>query len=391
MGQVIPLLATMAMVVLLSSNGAAAQAPSPLAAAGKLLTQTTSIKPERLISDDQIRSAISKITGVSDLEAERKDAPESKWFSRDRTDIDAEISEHLDELSKTLGSSDAVRSWREMRDRQRELAEKRVEIDKLVQDAELSPSRRDELRQKIDAARHEADTLQERVSIAKRAAYGHLRKAGLDLTDAQLDALAANVVSDDIVDMVTRVTNLATVLERLSDGVRNSTGTPATQRRYYGAVVVVQKIALGVQQRYLERIEKKYAPFVDNVITSSMGYSDDATRLRRTESNADRIKALDANLKAQKITIQAARLYRQQLETQRASTRDAIAESQRTLSVAVNTRDTVNVSLDLLTTMDASQQLFGMIQSMRIPAIVPINSDELRSAFERLTAQMQGS
>jgi hypothetical protein len=55
------------------------------------------------------------------------------------------------------------------------------------------------------------------------------------------------------------------------------------------------------------------------------------------------------------------------------------------------TRDTVNVSLDLLTTMEASQQLFGTIQNMRIPAIVPINSDELRSAFERLTAQMQGS
>jgi hypothetical protein len=114
--------------------------------------------------------------------------------------------------------------------------------------------------------------------VAKRAANGHLRKAGLDLTDAQLDALAANVVSDDIVDMVTRVTNLGTVLERLSDGVRNSTGTPATQRRYYGAVVVVQKIALGVQQRYLERIEKKYAPFVDDVIASSMRYFDDATR-----------------------------------------------------------------------------------------------------------------
>ena len=169
--------------------------------------------------------------------------------------------------------------------------------------------------------------------------------------------MAASVVSDDIVDMVTRVTNLATVLERLSDSVKNATGTPQTQRRYYGAVVVVQKIALGVQQRYLEKIENKYAPFVDETIEAATRYSDDATRLRRTESNADRIKALDANLKAQKLTIQAARLYRQQLEGQRASARDAISESQRTLSVAVNTRDTVNVSLDLLATMDASQQL----------------------------------
>jgi hypothetical protein len=124
----------MAMVAVSPLNAALAQTPSPLAAAGKLLTQTTGIKPERLI---QIRSAISKITGVSDLEAERKDAPTSSWFSRDLADIDAEITEHLDELSKTLGSSDAVRSWREM---QSELAAKRNEIDQLAQDSELSPS-----------------------------------------------------------------------------------------------------------------------------------------------------------------------------------------------------------------------------------------------------------
>jgi hypothetical protein len=370
---------------------APAQDMLPLTGVDKPLTRSTGIKPERLISDDQIRSAISKITGVSDLEAERKDAPESKWFSRDRADIDAEISEHLDELSKTLGSSDAVRAWREMRDRQRQLGAKRVEVDKLVQEAELSPSRRDELRQKIEAARHEADTLQERVSIAKRTAKDHLGKAGLDLTEAQLDALSANVVSDDIVDMVTRVTNLATVLERLSEAVTNGTNAAETQRRYYGAVVVVQKLMLGIQQRYHDRIERKYLPFVDDVVASTIRANDEASRLRRSETNAERIKALDGNLKAQKITLQAARLYRQQLEGQKASTRDAIAESQRTLSVAVNTRDTVNVSLDLLTTMDASQQLFGMIQGMRLPAIVPINSDELRSAFERLTAAMQGS
>ena len=47
--------------------------------------------------------------------------------------------------------------------------------------------------------------------------------------------------------------------------MRNGTGTPQTQRRYYGAVVVVQKIAVGVQQRFLEKIEAKYVPFVDDV------------------------------------------------------------------------------------------------------------------------------
>src|SRR5829696_4740799 len=98
MRQAAPVIATIALMSISPFDGALAQAPSPLATTTKLLTQATGIKPERLISDDQIRSAITKLTGVSDLETERKEAPESAWFARDRADIDAEISEHLDEL-----------------------------------------------------------------------------------------------------------------------------------------------------------------------------------------------------------------------------------------------------------------------------------------------------
>ena len=93
-----------------------------------------------------MRAAISKITGVADLEAERKSAPASAWLQRDQGDIDREILQQLDELSKTLGSSEAVRSWRELRERQRGLAVKRMEIDRLVQEAELFPSSRTELK-----------------------------------------------------------------------------------------------------------------------------------------------------------------------------------------------------------------------------------------------------
>jgi hypothetical protein len=352
--------ASLGITLAIGSGIAFAQSPAPLASAEKAVGQLGSSKGERLISDDQVRAAISKITGVADLEAERKTAPSSAWIQRDQRDIDQEISQQLDELSVTLGSSNAVRSWRAVRERQRELATKRTEIDRLVQEAELSPSRRTELNQKIDAARAEADSLSERIAVAKHAAKENVRKAGLDLSDSQLESLSASVISDDLVDLITRVNNLGTLLEKLSDGVRNGTRTPDTQRRYYGAVVVVQKIALAVQQRYFAKIENKYLPFVDDMITAATRASDEATKLRRGENNADRIKVLDANQKAQKLTIQAARLYRQQLESQRDYIRNAISESERTVNVAINTRDTVTVSLDLLANMDASQDLFRL-------------------------------
>ena len=59
--------------------------------------------------------------------------------------------------------------------------------------------------------------------------------------------------------------------------------------------------------------------------------------------------------------------------------------------MGINTRDTVTVSLDLLANMDASQDLFRLIQGMKLPAIQPFSNDELQGAFERLTSQMQGS
>ena len=378
-------------IALAIGTGMAFAQSAPPPARPKAVAQLGSSNGERLISDDQVRAAISKITGVADLEAERKSAPTSAWLQRDQGDIDREILQQLDELSKTLGSSEAVRSWRELRERQRELAAKRTEIDRLVQEAELSPSSRTELNQKIDAARAEAESLSERIAIAKRTASDNVRKTGLDLSDLQLDALSASVIADDIVDLITRVTNLSTVLERLGESVKGGTRTAETQRRYYGSVVVVQKIALSVQQRYFAKIENKYLPFVDDMITAATRASDEATKLRRGENNADRIKVLDANQKAQKLTIQAARLYRQQLESQRDYIRNAISESERTLNVAINTRDTVTVSLDLLANMDASQDLFRLIQGMKLPAIQPFSNDELQGAFERLTSQMQGS
>ncbi len=46
--------------------------------------------------------------------------------------------------------------------------------------------------------------------------------------------------------------------------------------------------------------------------------------------------------------------------------------------------------LDLLATMDASQDLFRVVQSLHLPSIQPFNSAEVERAFERLTQQMAG-
>lgn len=360
----------------LTSNGYAQPAPSTAR--------------QTLITDDQVRAAVADISRLAELDAERKTVPDDAFLGRDKGDVDKEITQSLNALASILNSSESVRHWQDMRARQRELAAKRNEIDRLTQDAELNPSKRAEVQEKIEAARKAVDGLKERASASMRLADEALRKAGVDLNPSQLDALAATVVGDDIVDLVTRVTNLGTILERLRASVEKGTGGAEAQRRYYAAVVVVHKIAVDTQKRYLSKIESHYLPFVETVIASAAKASDEALSLKRGETNPDRLKVLDANLKAQKITGETARLYKQQLEGQRNYARSALFDLERTLSVAINTRDTVTISLDLLATMDASQNLFRVIQTLRLPAIQPFDSVEVERAFERLTQQMAG-
>ena len=153
-----------------------------------------------------------------------------------------------------------------MRNRQRELVGKRAELDRLAQDAELATGDRAELNARVEAARGAVEDLKRQADAAKRAAYASLFKSGSDLDEKHMDALAATVVGDEIVDLVTRTTNLVTLLERLRDAVARGTGGAEAQRRYYGAVVAVQKMALAAQRRYLERIEGRYGPFVDGIV-----------------------------------------------------------------------------------------------------------------------------
>lgn len=352
------------------------------------------IEPQRpkepLISDEAIRAAIADIGRLVDIEAERAKLPDDAWFARDKKDADGEIAALLSELNGVVGNSEALGHWTAMRDRQREIVGKRADLDRLAGEAELATGDRAELNGRVEAARAAVEDLKRRADASKRAAYAALFKSGSDLDEKHMDALAATVVGDEIVDLVTRTTNLVTLLERLRDAVAKGTGGAEAQRRYYGAVVAVQKMALAAQRRYLERIDGKYGPFVDGIVATAGKALEQATELRRSESNPDRLRVLEANIKAQRLTMDTARLYKRHLEAQARQARTAIAESERSLRVAENTRQTVAIGLDLLATITSSDELFKAIQPLQLPVMQPFNSDEIERAFQNLTTQMNG-
>ena len=346
--------------------------------------------PEPQVTPAQVREAVADISRILDLEIERGGLPDRSYFSRDRTNVDAEIEALLAELGRDLGGSEAVRHWSLMRSRQRELADKRSALDRLAADAELDPARRDEAKAKIEAMRGEIEVLRGGIAAARAEANRALAKAGIDLDERGMDALAATVVGDDLIDLATRVTNLGTVLQRLKDGVAAGSGGPQAQRRYYSAVVVIQRIALRAQHRYLERITGRYAPFVAGVVEKANKGLEEASMLRRSETNRDRMRVLDANIKAQRLTIDTANLYRRHLDAQRSNAQAAIKEGERALQVASNTRDTVVLSLDLLANLDAAEALSKAMSMLALPAIQPFGSEEMERAFQNLTTQMGG-
>jgi hypothetical protein len=234
------------------------------------------------------------------------------------------------------------------------------------------------------------EDLKRRADASKRAAYSALFRSGSDLDEKHMDALAATVVGDEIVDLVTRTTNLVTLLERLRDAVAKGTGGAEAQRRYYGAVVAVQKMALAAQRRYLERIEGRYGPFVDGIVRTAGKALEQATELRRSETNSGPAQGPGGQHQGP----EADHGHRPPLQAPPRRASPAGADGDRGIgALLAGRREHPADGGDRARPSRHHHELGRAVQgdpAASAPVMQPFNSDEIERAFQNLTTQMNG-
>ncbi|TVQ88475.1 MAG: hypothetical protein EA400_08930 [Chromatiaceae bacterium] len=327
------------------------------------------------------------------LQEVRRELPERAWFRRDQTDADADLDALLGEAVALLSTSPVQQYRTRIQALQAEILRARADLDTYRRQRVAAPAESRFGRNQADydalIARRQADIrgYQAERDAIKATFANELRGIGLALTPDQVELLLATVVGDNLVDLGIVFDNVKAITEQLERLVRESGEDLQSARRYYGMYVILLRALAHMHTEVETRIATVYLPRIDDIATRARQLSEETRALRRAQP--DQAELLDANLRAQALTIEAARVYRAYLLEQQAQVAAATATLTRDIEAAWNTYETVRVSGELVDLVQSSQRLISSLIEREVPALRPFQNLEMQREFQKLTEQLR--
>ena len=238
-------------------------------------------------------------------------------------------------------------------------------------------------------AQHEADIAGYEGELVelRRAFAADLRQLGLELADEQIELLLATVVGDNLIDLGIVFDNVKAITSQLERLVEDSGEDLQNARRYYGMYGVLLKALSRMHRQVEQAIAGRYIPQIDAIAGRAKALSEETRKL--LDSAPDKAELLAANLEAQKLTLEAAGVYREYLLEQGRQVSAARAELERDIAAARNTYETVRVSGELVGLFKSGRHLLDGLLNRQVPALRTFQNLEMKREFEKLTAQLR--
>jgi len=338
---------------------------------------------------------VPKLEDTLVLEDRHADLPDSAWIGKDKASNQAEIDDLLDDAVAILSSSPVQQFRERIRAIQTEIEAARAAIAGYRQSRVSAPGESTIKRTVADYDRliveqeQQIAQLTKRLGEVKREFATAVRALGVELSDEQVEFLLSTVVGDNMVDLGILFDNVKSVTNQLETLVAQSGEDLQSARRYYGMYVVLLRALERMHVKIEEAIGEQYIPQIDSIIARAQQLSGETRELLRTSPTKGELLA--ANLEAQRLTIDAAGIYRQYLSDQANQISKARRELTKDIAAAWNTYETVRVSGELVGLVKSSRQLLEGLMNRQVPALRPFENLELRREFEKLTDQLRRS
>ncbi|WP_295383965.1 hypothetical protein [uncultured Thiodictyon sp.] len=338
---------------------------------------------------------VPKLEETLVLEERQPGLPDSTWVGTDKVSNQAAIDALLDDAVTILSTSPVQRFRERIRTVQEAIETARAEIAEYRQRRVSAPAESSIKRTVADydrlIAEQEAEIkrLTDQLGAVKREFAAAVRQLGVELSDEQVEFLLSTVVGDNMVDLGILFDNVKAVTAQLEHLVAQSGEDLQSARRYYGMYVVLLRALERMHQQIEGAIGEQYIPQINGIITRAEQLTGETRELQR--SSPAKRDLLAANLEAQRLTIEAAQVYRQYLNDQKAQVSRARADLAKDIATAWNTYETVRVSGELVGLVRSSRQLLEGLMNRQVPALRPFENLELRREFEKLTEQLRRS
>jgi len=327
------------------------------------------------------------------LQERQETLPRSSWFGEDQASNRVAIDNLLDQAVDILSGSDVQhfrddigRLQQEITNARRDIADYRRLRVSAPQDSLVKWTVSD-YEEAIDAREEDIEHYEDQLVAVKREFAAELRVMGLELNDEQVELLLSTVVGDNLIDLGIVFDNVKSITTQLERLVEESGEDLQSARRYYGMYVVLLKSLHQMHVQIEHAISGKYIPQIDSISERARALSEQTRELQKQAPSKHEVLA--ANLEAQRLTIDAARVYRNYLDEQGRQVTAARVELETDIAAAWNTYETVRVSGELVGLVKASRKLLDGLLNRQVPTLRPFKNLEMQREFEKLTAQLR--
>ncbi|WP_019569918.1 hypothetical protein [Thioalkalivibrio sp. ALE11] len=361
---------------------------------------------EDALSFDQHR-AVELLGEASRHFDELTELPESRWLRRDQQSAREDIDDLIDDALEVMDVPEIVsmrRQYRELEDRIMTEQERRADLREermFAPDTDASTLARftptETLREMTARTRGDFDRLiearerniaayEEELETLKGEMAAALEGVGLSMPPDQLELWMSSAIGDDVVSMAVVFRSIRTLTQRLEELTRESGENLNVAGRYYGMVVILHRLVVTMQERFVERVDEEIVPRLEAYREEADEIIAESRELIREGGHRD---SLESNIAANELTRQAIDLYLEVVTGQREQVAEALEISRYEKQVAVNTYRTVQLSANVADLIRDGLDTFETLSELQVPETAEFRNDKIREEFRRLTERLE--
>ena len=336
--------------------------------------------------------------------------PDDSFWGKDKNDIKEEIDEFLDELFVMLELSRVVELRETYGEIEKKIDSENNELSELKKDQVFAPAESESSLSKIVPDSKYTDSIKKFIAetkgdyekiiqIKKKNIKGYeneLDKIAVGISEAlyeknitmdpeQLKVWLSSAIGDDILSMSVVFSHIKEITIQLEELTASSGENLAYAKKYYGMVVMLHKLIVYMQKRFIADVDNNIKPKLRQFSKEANSNLNEARKLYKKNKNNQILKS---NIDASKITIKAINLYLKIVNSQQGKIKKALRISIEQEKVAINTYKTVKLSSMVSALINNGLKTFDTLSKLQIPDMAKFENKEIQEQFRKLTLRM---
>ena len=340
--------------------------------------------------------------------------PKDSIIGKDKQDAEENIDELLDDILEILEISEASKIKEQYRTVENLIQEERDEISSLKEKRMFAKKKKDDsfsnlvpdaskllpdssLKESIQSltatTKSDYDQIiqnknenivayQEELALLRENLSNELEKKDINISPEQLEVWLSSVVGDDIISMNVIFQNVKQVTQQLQELTQETNENLEFARKYYGMVVILNRIIVKMQEKFISKVETKIVPQLKEYESDALSNIKEAKKLLVKNKNNQTLKA---NVNANEFTVKVIKFYRKVVINQKNKIKKSLLRSRESVNISLNTYKTVKLSSMVSELIKDGLENFETVEKLQLPVITQFKNKQMQEEFKKLS------